>query len=99
MKICCICSWSEVLNVIDTLVSYCATAAASEEDAVCESCLEILSGIIADPSATMYPTLILNILGKILPLQASIDTVLMRHNMVCCYLCCRNYFIEKYINY
>ncbi|CAG7822953.1 unnamed protein product [Allacma fusca] len=81
MKVSCVCSWSEVLTVIDTLVSYCATAAASDEDAVCESCLEILSGIIADPSATMYPSLMLNVLGRILPLQASIDLVLMRNNM------------------
>lgn len=82
MKMICICEWPDLGNFVDILVLYCASSVNTENDKLTELTLEILSGIIGDPNAHQYPTVILIILEKILPLQASLDIVLQREEAV-----------------
>lgn len=83
MKMICICEWPDLSQFVDVLVLYCASSVNTENDRLTELTLEIISGIISDPNAHQYPTIMLMILGKILPLQTTLDIVIQREDAVC----------------
>ncbi|ODM95160.1 Importin-13, partial [Orchesella cincta] len=80
MKMICICEWPDLSQFIDILVVYCASSVNTQNDRLTELTLEIISGIIGDPNAHQYPSVILNILEKILPLEAALDVVLQKED-------------------
>lgn len=82
MKMICIFDWPEHFQFVDVLTSHCVSSIASEEGHLSDLTLEILSGIIGDPTAHQHPTSILKMLDKIIPLQGSLDTILQRQDMV-----------------
>lgn len=72
--------WSQIKDLVSSLVNLCNKAILSSDDLVCDVTLEIINGIIADSMA--YPNLILTILDKVLPLQSCLDILLQRQDMV-----------------
>lgn len=82
MKMICICEWPDLSHFVDILVVYCASSVNTQNDKLTELTLEILSGIISDPNAHQYPTVILTVLDKILPLQPALEIVLQREDTV-----------------
>jgi len=82
MKMFSICEWSELHNLLDLLVNLCKKSVQLGEHSLCENCLEMLSSIIADPNTHLFPSVILTILDKILPLQATLDVILDVQDMV-----------------
>jgi len=94
MKMICVFEWPEFFQFVDIMVSYCASSITTDDsDQLTDLTLEILSGIIGDPSAHQYPTLILKTLDKILPLQSSLDIVIQRQDMV------NRFYIKTKITY
>jgi len=83
MRLLCIWEWPEVNAFTETLVSFCENSARCAKDNLCDLTLEVLSGIIGDPNSHMYPSHILTLLDKIIPLQPSLDIILQRDEMVC----------------
>jgi hypothetical protein len=83
MKMICIFEWPEYFQFVDLLCSFCVSSVAADDpDQLSDLTLEILSGIIGDPSAHQYPTFILKTLDKIIPLQPSLEIVIQRQDLV-----------------
>ena len=82
MKMLSICEWRELNSLLDTLVTLCKNSVQIGDYSLCENCLELLSSIVADPYTHLYPTIVLTVLDKILPLQAMLDVVLEVQDMV-----------------
>jgi hypothetical protein len=76
IKMLTVCEWKDLNNLIDTLVFLCKKAVCLGDYGLCENCLELMSSIVADPNTHLYPTVVLTILHKIIPLQPTLDVVL-----------------------
>lgn len=82
MKMISIFDRKDLASVLEILVNLCTDSIRLGDYNLCELCVELISGIICDPSAHHHPLSVLLILDKILPLQSMLDAILDLNDMV-----------------
>jgi hypothetical protein len=82
MKMICIFEWPELFQFVDLLCTSVTKYIDMNDGDVGDITVEILSGIIGEPQAHQYPTIMLKILDKIIPLHPSMQLIRQRDDMV-----------------
>lgn len=82
MKMICIFEWPDLYPFVDLLCGAVTNYVELNDGDVGDVVIEILSGIVGEPQAHQYPTIILKLLDKVMQLRPSLQVVMGRDDMV-----------------